>query len=134
LLSDKKITVTALRWNMSLLDEYERLMHHVEAALEYAGNSHTALDVLDAIRSGKAQFFPYENSVIVTEIVDYPQKTSCRIWLAGGDMDELMEAEKEVAEWARGLGCSSMEIIGRKGWERQLNEYQATATLLMKEL
>ena len=119
---------------MSLLDEYERLMHHIEAALGYAGNSHTALDVLDAIKRGKAQFFPYENSVIVTEIVDYPQRTSCRIWLAGGDMDELMEAEKEVADWAKGHGCDSMEIIGRKGWERQLNEYQATATLLTKEL
>jgi hypothetical protein len=49
-------------------------------------------------------------------------------------MDELMEAEKEVAEWAKGHGCDSMEIIGRKGWERQLNEYQATATLLTRNL
>ena len=119
---------------MSLLDEYERLMHHIEAALAYAGHSHTALDVLDAIKDGRAQFFPYENSVIVTEIVDYPQRSTCRIWLAGGDMKELMQGEKEVSEWAKGLGCDAMEIIGRKGWERQLNEYQATATLLTRKL
>lgn len=118
---------------MSLLDEYERLAHHVEAALEYANNSHELLDVWDSIKSGKAQFFPLENSVIVTEIVDYPNQSVCRIWLAGGEMEELLEAEKKVAEWAKGLGCSGMEIIGRKGWERQLKDYKAASVVLVKD-
>jgi hypothetical protein len=90
--------------------------------------------VWQAIQHQKAAFFPLEKSAIVVEIVDYPQRISCRIWLAGGDMDELMEAEKNICVWARELGCSSMEIIGRKGWERQLSDYTASAVVLVKEL
>lgn len=118
----------------SSLDELERLAHHIEAALAYSGDTHSLVDVVDAIKDGSAQFFPLENSVIVTEVVDYPQKAVCRIWLAGGEMDELVEAEKSIVEWARSHGCSGMEIIGRKGWERQLKDYTAASTVLIKEI
>lgn len=118
----------------SLLDEFERLAHHIDAALAYSGDTHSSLDVLDAIKQGKAQFFPLENSVIVTEIVDYPKKAVCRIWLAGGDMGELIKAEKELVKWAKDHGCSGMEIIGRKGWERQLKDYSPASTVLTKEI
>jgi hypothetical protein len=118
----------------SSLDELERLAHHIEAALAYSGDTHSLLHVVDAIKDGSAQFFPLENSVIVTEIVDYPKRAVCRIWLAGGDMDELVEAEKSIVEWAKGHGCDGMEIIGRKGWERQLKDYTAASTVLIKEI
>lgn len=118
----------------SSLDELERLAHHIEAALAYSGDTHSLLHVVDAIKDGSAQFFPLENSVIVTEIVDYPKRAVCRIWLAGGEMDELIEAEKSIAEWARSHGCDGMEIIGRKGWERQLKDYKPASTVLIKEI
>lgn len=118
----------------SLADEFERCADYIEAALEYAGHSHTLTDVWQAVRDNKAAFFPYEKSAIVVEIVDYPQRSTCRIWLAGGDMDELLQAEKEVCKWAVERGCSSMEIIGRKGWERVLADYSATATVLTKDM
>lgn len=118
----------------SLADEFERCADYIVAALEYAGHSHTLQDVWQAIANKQAAFFPLEKSAIVVEIVDYPQRATCRIWLAGGDMEELIEAEKNVCDWARELGCDSMEIIGRKGWERQLRDYKPTATVLVKDL
>lgn len=118
----------------SSLDELERLAHHIEAALAYSGDTHSLLHVVDAIKDGSAQFFPLENSVIVTEIVDYPKRAVCRIWLAGGEMDELIKAEKSIVEWARSHGCDGMEIIGRKGWERQLKDYKPASTVLIKEI
>lgn len=118
----------------SSLDEFNRCREYIEAALVYAGQSHTADDVWQAIENKRAAFFPLEKSAIVCEIVDYPQRATCRIWLAGGDMQELVEAEKNICEWAKTLGCTSMEIIGRKGWERVLDTYNATATILVKEL
>ena len=118
----------------SSLDELERLAHHIEAALAYSGDTHSLLHVVDAIKDGSAQFFPLENSVIVTEIVDYPKRAVCRIWLAGGEMDELIEAEKSIVEWAKSHGCDGMEIIGRKGWERQLKDYKPASTVLIKEI
>jgi hypothetical protein len=118
----------------SLADEFERCADYIVAALEYAGHSHTLQDVWQAIANKQAAFFPLEKSAIVVEIVDYPQRATCRIWLAGGDMEELIEAEKDICIWARERGCDSMEIIGRKGWERQLRDYKPTATVLVKDI
>ena len=118
----------------SLADEFERCADYIVAALEYAGHSHTLQDVWQAIQNKQAAFFPLEKSAIVVEIVDYPQRATCRIWLAGGDMEELIQAEKNICIWARERGCDSMEIIGRKGWERQLRDYKPTATVLVKDL
>lgn len=118
----------------SLADEFERCADYIVAALEYAGHSHTLQDVWQAVTNKQAAFFPLEKSAIVVEIVDYPQRATCRIWLAGGDMEELIEAEKNICIWARERGCDSMEIIGRKGWERQLRDYKPTATVLVKDI
>ena len=120
--------------HISLLDEWERCQHWIEAALPYASNSHGINDVWLAVQNGKAQFFPREKCAIVTEIVDYPRRSVCRIWLAGGDLDELIDAEKDIAQWARSIGCSGMEIIGRKGWQRKLTDYQPKSTVFVREL
>jgi len=114
-------------------DAWVRCRKYIEDALEYANGSHTIQDVMLAVSEGKAQFFPLDKSAIVTEIVDYPQKAMCRIWLAGGDLDELVEAEVAIAAWAKTLGCDGMEIIGRRGWSRKLENYQQSAVVLMRD-
>ena len=129
-------TTTGIHRNSPTLlsvDQWARCSKYIEDALEYAGGSHTLQDVMLAVAEGKAQFFPLDKSAIVTEIVDYPQKAMCRIWLAGGDLDELLEAEAAIAAWAKTLGCSGMEIIGRRGWSRQLKDYRQSAVVLMKD-
>lgn len=119
----------------SLLDKnWERCSEYIEAALKYAHDSHSLADVRQSVEEGTAQFFPFEKSAIVTEIVDYPNRSVCRIWLAGGDMGELLEGEKIVSDWAKSLGCHGMEIIGRKGWQKVLKEYEPTSIVLVKEL
>ncbi len=114
--------------------QWERCHKWISDALEYAGGTHTMEDVYHAVATGKAQLHPLEKSAIITEIVDYPQRSICRIWLAGGDLSELTEAEKSISVWAKSLGCDAMEIIGRKGWQRHLKDYTATAVILAKDL
>ena len=119
---------------MSLSAEnWARCSKYSEDALQYASGSHTIQDVMIAVSEGKAQFFPLDKSAIVTEIVDYPQKSMCRIWLAGGDLDELVQAESAIEAWAKTLGCSGMEIIGRRGWLRKLKDYRQSAVVLMRD-
>ena len=115
-------------------NEWDRCMPFIISALEYANHSHNIDDVKRAIEVGNAQFHPLENSAIVTEIVDYPKKSVCRIWLAGGDLDELIEAEKGIAQWAKSIGCHGLEIIGRKGWQRKMTDYRFNSVVLVKEL
>lgn len=119
---------------MSLSDDWNRCKGYIQDALEYADHSHTIDDVWEAIEGGYAAFFPLEKSAIVVEIVKYPRRKSCRIWLAGGDLNELIDAEKKVADWAKTQGCDAMEIIGRHGWKKKLVDYRSVATVLAKDI
>ncbi|MBT7943453.1 MAG: hypothetical protein HN719_08870 [Alphaproteobacteria bacterium] len=115
--------------------EWRRLRHHILAALEHAGGTHSEDDVLDLLRAGQAQFWPAANSAMVTEIVGYPQGSHCRIWLAGGEYDELRALERDmVIPWASSMGCRRIELVGRKGWARRLTDYNEVARVLAKEI
>ena len=119
----------------SFWDEWRRLRHHILAALEHAGGTHTEHDILDLLRNDHAQFWPAENSAMITEIVGYPNGSHCRIWLAGGEYDELRGLERDrVIPWARSRGCRRIELVGRKGWARRLKDYDEVAVVLAKEI
>ena len=116
-------------------DEWRRLRHHILAALEHAGDTHTEHDILDLLRNDQAQFWPADNSAMVTEIVGYPNGSHCRIWLAGGNYDELRELERDrLIPWARQRGCRRIELVGRKGWARRLKDYKEVAVVMAKEI
>lgn len=117
-----------------LVSEFFRVKRHIDAALEYAKDTHEPKDILHGVQQGFFQFFPLEKSAIVTEIIDYPKITSCRFFLAGGDLIELRDAERQVCEWAKTVGCRRVEIAGRPGWERALRGYDKAAVWLSKEL
>ena len=133
-MATQQTSPTLLLGENKLLENWQRCGRYIQDALQYAGGTHTIDDVYHAVASGKAQFFPLEKSAIITEIVDYPQRSVCRIWLAGGELDELMQAEKSIAVWAKSVGCDGMEIVGRKGWQRQLKDYTATSVVLVKDI
>jgi len=117
-----------------LVSEFFRVKRHIDAALEYAKDTHEPKDILHGVQQGYFQFFPLEKSAIVTEIIDYPKITSCRFFLAGGDLIELRDAERQVCDWAKTVGCRRVEIAGRPGWERALRGYDKAAVWLSKEL
>ncbi len=120
---------------MSFWAEWRRLRHHILAALEHAGGTHSEDDVLDLLRADQAQFWPAANSAMVTELVEYPNGRHCRIWLAGGEYDELRALERDmVIPWASSMGCRRIELVGRKGWARRLNDYQEVARVMAKEI
>ena len=125
------IDTTNTQW---LVSEFFRVKRHIDAALEYAKDTHEPKDILHGVQQGFFQFFPLEKSAIVTEIIDYPKITSCRFFLAGGDLIELRDAERQVCEWAKTVGCRRVEIAGRPGWERALRGYDKAAVWLSKEL
>ena len=117
-----------------LSEQWQRCHKWISEALAYSGGTHSMEDVFGAVALGDAQLHPLEKSCIITAIVDYPQRSVCRIWLAGGELNELIEAEKSIAIWAKSLGCDAMEINGRMGWKRQLKDYTASSVVLTKEL
>lgn len=121
---------------MDFETEFSRCGPWIEAALEYTGTprTHELSDIRDAILVSKMQFWPGQRSAAVTEVAVYPRLTACRIFLAGGDLEELKLIEKHICDWAKHIGCSRVEIAGRAGWQRALPGYVRASTWLTKEI
>jgi len=98
--------------------EFERLEHHVENALHYSGGTHAVEDIFKGVLVGEFQIWTGPDSIIISEILEYPQLRALNFFLAGGHMDEIQEMEKTVVEWARSQGCSRATVAGRDGWSR----------------
>ena len=119
--------------SMSFSANADRCRKWIIDALRYAHNSHTYEQVIEIVKRGDAQLWALRDSAIVTEIIDYPQRRTLRFWLAGGNMKTLLEVEPKIRKWSILYRCRAVEIIGRKGWEKVLKDYEPTAIVLVKE-
>lgn len=100
---------------------FDRLRPHVEAAL--SEGFYTVDDVIKALAENRAQFWPGKDSVIITEIQDYPNEKVIQVWVAGGDMAEIIAMAPGIESWGRLNGCSSVLVEGRQGWNRVLKDH-----------
>lgn len=105
----------------------------INRALKYQ-DTHTADDVLRHVLTAKAQLWRGKKSCAVTEICEYPKAKKLRVWLAAGDMEELLEMLVDIEEFAKAEKCTGVMVVGRPGWKRVLKEYKAPYTMLEKEI
>jgi hypothetical protein len=91
---------------------------HIEAALGFAGDTHSAADVAAMIEAGHAHFWPGPSSVVVTEFHCYPRRKVLHFWLAAGNAHELAQMEPVILGWGKRQGCTQASLVGRKGWTR----------------
>lgn len=98
--------------------DLEHFRSYIKAALEHSHGSHTFEDVVDAVAAGQLQFWPGKESVILTELIAYPQYKQLHFFVAGGNLAELMAMVPLVEEWGKSQGCTRASLVGRKGWER----------------
>ncbi len=120
----------------NVVEELIRCKPWLEAALELSGGTHTLDDVVQAIIKGEMQFWPAPKGCAVTEIVNYPRKKVLHIFLAGGEMEQIIDMDDSAVEFAKMNGCTGMSIAGRKGWKRVLKDkgYEETFTVLGKDI
>lgn len=120
----------------NVVEELIRCKPWLEAALELSGGTHTLDDVVQAIIKGEMQFWPAPKGCAVTEIVNYPRKKVLHIFLAGGEMEQIIDMDDSAVEFAKMNGCTGMSIAGRKGWKRVLKDkgYLETFTVLGKDI
>lgn len=97
------------------------------------------VDILAAILSSKMQLWISWNgsveAAMVTELINYPRRRSCRVFLIGGRNLKSWSAafQREIEAFARSHGCSFMEGGSRSGWVRVAG-YKNIGCMLMKEL
>jgi len=77
-------------------------------------------ELLDDILSGRAQLWAGEAAAIVTQRVCEDGLHRLHVWLAGGELAEILAMRPGIEAWARGQGCRHITIDGRTGWRRVL--------------
>ena len=122
---------------MSDQEQLERLRHHVEAALEYSGGTHDFEDVVQMVEDHRLQLWPAKDSVVLTEIIDYPRLKNLHYFLAGGDLDELSRMRPLIESWGKSVGCTRVTLAGRRGWAKTFLKdegYSPQWSVMAKEL
>ena len=116
--------------------EFARCAPWLQAALDEGDNTHTLEDIRAAVLAQYMQFWPAERGAAITEVVSYPRSKTLHIFLAGGELDQIVDMEASAARFARAVGCNQMTVAGRRGWLRVLGDqgYKESLTLLSKEL
>ena len=86
--------------------------------------------------SGSLLLWEGRKSAILTEDVTYPQHKAVQVWLAGGDMDEIIAMTPGLEAAARMRGCDRVLIEGREGWQKALSGlgYKPFSFTVVKEL
>jgi len=107
-------------WKLS--PDLERCKPLIEAALVHCNGTHEWDDIVAGIASSKMQLWAAPRGCIVTEIVVYPRKKVINIFLAGGELDQIMDMEHDIGQWAKSHGCTGGMMTGRLGWKKPLTE------------
>jgi hypothetical protein len=111
----------------------------IQSALDEAGNTLSVEDVLRAVDEGRYQLWAHEDSVVVTEILEYPQAKVLNFLLAAGSSPTLSKMCPVLEAWGSEVeGCRLAATTGRRGWERSFltkeHGWKATHVVLTKEL
>lgn len=123
------------------------LWEHIEPllakALEYAHGEFDIGQLREMVyRGSMVPILIFEGVDLVAaaavERINYPGKVSMRIALLGGDNMEhwLPDLVKYIDSMALAWGVNDIEIAGRRGWLRTLEEhgYGASYTILRKDM
>ena len=124
-----------------LFDGLARCRPYIDAALKYTQGddgraTHTFEDIVEGVTQGRYFFWPGDASCMITEIIYYPRRKGVHVFLAGGDLEELIEMQKSLSKWAKEMGADHLTLTGRKGWERALRDegWKHPHTTLTKEI
>lgn len=107
----------------------KNIINLIKRGLSYQP-THSVTDVLADLLIGKCQLWLATNNkkidgVVITVINDFPQSTSCLIWLcAGNNSKKYIYLIKKIEDWAKEQGCQTISLEGRLGWKKLLRDYQ----------
>jgi hypothetical protein len=104
------------------VEHFKKSEQFLLSALEY-DYTRDLQDVADEIANESMQLWPSENAALVTQVQNYPKCRVLHVYLAGGDMQELIALIPHIERFAQDVGCQKMTLAGRKGWERIFKQW-----------
>lgn len=93
-------------------------------------------DILDAIERGDMQSFSDGQSMVVTQVQNYPRRKALHVVLVVGTMDGVMALEPRVIEFAKERCAEVMTAFTREGWKafEGNSGWHTLAGFMVKEL
>jgi hypothetical protein len=120
---------------MNNIEHFERVWPWLAAALEHAGKTHRKEDLRRCIEEGVCQLHPLRNGAMVTTIQVHPSGLKdANWWLAGGNLQEIVEVMPLLEVWLRSEGCTRAVVSGRQGWLKRLPTYHQMGVIMEKDL
>lgn len=104
----------------ALLGEMEERKEHIENALKHCRGSHTYDDIVYMVMSNTLKWWCLPNSFMVTEIGTYPRCKMLHVFLAGGNLEEILATQDDLIAHAQENDCSKVTLSGRYGWKKPL--------------
>ena len=106
---------------------------YVEKGLEHTMREFDPWDVYQELRRGAAQLWLIVDEeknlhgCVITEILQYPRRTSCRIWITAGEhLVKWNDAIEVIEAWARYRGCDLLCAVARQEWTHQAKKHGYT--------
>lgn len=90
-----------------------------EQYLQDQGGFYTFDDLLAAVREGRMQSFTDGNTLVVTQVHDFPRKRVLEVAYIFGDRKGYVGLEPEVEKFRDKVGAEMMIATGRTGWLRK---------------
>ena len=119
---------------------WERVAPLLDEVQEHTEGEVESDDFLESLTHGDMQLWiaTEENelhSIMITQIITYPQKRVLRIIsIAGSDFKRLYQFNEMVESFAIKTGCTSLELWGRKGWKKLLPDWESNYIVYTKDL
>lgn len=106
-------------------------------AIGMAGGTHQVVDVLSGVVSGAFCLWLSQGSAAITEIVIYPRKRECNVFLAGGDLEEIRDWQRPdgpLEAWGFDvMECDRLAFAGRGGFGRALGGWDRSHVACIRE-
>ena len=122
------------------LDEFwHKVRPLIQRAIDESDGDYLIDDIYEALWLRDMQLWVWYQDgeiigALVTEILDRPENRVCTLVLGGGAGLDFWKNDTTIYRWAKGNGCSSVEIHGRKGWGRVLSGWKETSTNFRRDL
>jgi len=119
------------------------IVHLIKLATDENDGRYEPDDVLAEVEEGNAHLWVIYNeergqadAAITTKIIQYPRKRVCLQQFCGGtNMPEWVKQwEETVTAYAKACDCTSLELVGRRGWLRIVPDVKQAATSLIKDI
>lgn len=120
----------------AMLDGMDRHRDEIERTLEYTPGTHNFDVLVDMIMQGQLTFWDLPNGFFLTEVQLYPLARHFHVFMAGGELQALIDLHDDMLMLASALGCSRATIAGREGWGRVFRDrgWKKNLTVISKEI